>query len=286
MRRSHSLGLAAILCLASACSLNRAAFTFNPVKQGTVATPGAVIEAEDGSFRLVAGERFTTPFNQGDECLLKPAADNYEQAVHTGARPVRILLGDGRTMYGLLSLCGAPAGATGPATRSYEIQVPESYIAATSGGRVSVVYEPFTSGKMGAKAWILWLSESSFGRVSGVAGADTARGRLESGLRGVELSYKLAKWSTVIGAPLTVLGVVFLSSHERGDSVALPVITLTGGALGLIFGFSFGVAAKGEEAKARRLLADSPRQPIDEAIAGNGESDWYRGAMLSVGGSF
>src|SRR5687767_10793617 len=151
MRKPIAVFVLAVL--ASACSVNRNAYRFKPVPRGDLATPGAEIVAEDGSFRIVAGQPFTPPFDQGDRCLLEPSAENFQQGIASGAQPVVVKLADGRRLYGLVSFCGAPADARGPATRSYQVVVPEGTIADTSGGRVAVVFEPFTSSRLGAMAW-------------------------------------------------------------------------------------------------------------------------------------
>src|SRR5690606_8503252 len=80
-------------------------------------------------------------------------------------RRVRVIVPSAdEPLYGLLQLCGAPPNATGPATRRYNIEVPQSYVERTGGGLVSVVYEPH-QGEFGygsPKAWSLWLSRAPF----------------------------------------------------------------------------------------------------------------------------
>jgi hypothetical protein len=145
-------------------------------------TQGVRIAAADGSFVLTE-EPFNSPFSQGANCVAAPSAENAQEGESTGARRVSVHLpaaegGEEVVLHGLLSLCGVPPTATGAATRRFGLQVPQEYVEATSGGRVSVVYEPFldTAGAaLDSKAWILWLSSTPFpggaAPVGGSAGA-------------------------------------------------------------------------------------------------------------------
>lgn len=145
---------------------------FGRVPSGLVATPGVRIAAEDGSFTLGDGAPFTPPFDLAGECPAKPEAEFPEDGLAAGARRVDVTVpeamaqaaGVPTVVHGLLALCGVPPGATGAATRQYAIQVPTNRLRDTSGGRVSVVYEPFLfgSGDAGGAAWILWLSQAPF----------------------------------------------------------------------------------------------------------------------------
>ncbi|MBU0482487.1 MAG: PDZ domain-containing protein [Proteobacteria bacterium] len=75
-------------------------------------------------------------------------------------------------LFGVLFLGKAHVNATGPASRSYQIQIPDSYIKAALGGKISVVYEPINfrtnwytgSNPVDSKthSWILWLSDMPF----------------------------------------------------------------------------------------------------------------------------
>jgi hypothetical protein len=139
------------------------------VPGGVVLTQGVRIAAVDGSFVLTEAP-FDSPFSQGASCVAAPSAENAHEGESTGARRVSVHLpaaeeGGEVILHGLLSLCGVPPTATGAATRRFGLQVPQEYVDATSGGRVSVVYEPFLDGAgtaLQSKAWILWLSSTPF----------------------------------------------------------------------------------------------------------------------------
>jgi hypothetical protein len=185
---------------------------FRPVPSGNVATPGIEILAEDGTFRLYTGQMFTPPFTLGDRCVLDPTADNAGVGLANGAKPVIVKLADGRQLYGLLALCGAPSSATGPATRSYEIQVPEEYIAATAGGMVSVVFEPFTQSTLGAKAWILWLSQTTLSREVSHGNGTTSAARIENAMAAGDGAKTAGKWCAIGGLAGIGLGALLIGS--------------------------------------------------------------------------
>lgn len=231
---------------------SQAPYQIRPISQGQVVTEGARIIAEDGSFELVAGQPFAPPFQQGGDCLLDPTVDNYRQALATGARPVQVQLADGRQLYGLLSLCGAPAGASGPATSSYAIQIPDSYIEATSGGRVSVVFEPFTSSPVRAKAWILWLSERSFRGEAPDPNAGTVDWNVDAAFR----PYKKMRTTGLIimggGAVFALYGF----SQVGTDNIAGGVIGCAIGLSALTIGGIFVGAPGAREAIPRKLSLD------------------------------
>lgn len=71
---------------------------------------------------------------------------------------VRVVLED-RKLWGILMLCGIPTNSTGPASRAYRIEVPDTYVEATSGGRVSMVFEHLNNDRL---SWVLWLSRERF----------------------------------------------------------------------------------------------------------------------------
>jgi hypothetical protein len=61
-------------------------------------------------------------------------------------------------LYGYLVLYGLPDSVA--ATGGYEIQVPQTYVDATSNGRVSLVYEQDNAHFL----WLLCLSRTPFGK--------------------------------------------------------------------------------------------------------------------------
>lgn len=77
--------------------------------------------------------------------VLFEADARYADAVErfrASGRAVRVTVpGRDEPLYGLLSFHALPDGATGPATRSYAISVPQTYVDQATGGRISVVYE-------------------------------------------------------------------------------------------------------------------------------------------------
>lgn len=68
-----------------------------------------------------------------------------------------------KPLYGVLLLNKAHMYGTGAAARSYLIRVPEQYVREAQGGRVTVVFEPYSaSHRPGTRyyGWVLWLSDS------------------------------------------------------------------------------------------------------------------------------
>lgn len=130
------------------------------VAGGTVATPDVEIMAENGSFVLVAGSPFTTPASI--QCRPNPAPENYGDAEAAGATRVRVRYpGLATPLYGIIAFCQIADSYRGSASRSYRVEVPQSYVDATDGGRVSTVFEQYTVDNVVMPAWILWLSRES-----------------------------------------------------------------------------------------------------------------------------
>lgn len=124
----------------------------------TVATPATNISADDSSFRIVSGAVVALPFYS--QCAALPASPDGYKKLHD-VRRVHVQV-EGMDLYGVLAICKLPRGATGPASRAYRLQVPHEYIAATEGGRVSVVFEAVDvkGAPTEHPAWELWLSRS------------------------------------------------------------------------------------------------------------------------------
>ncbi len=150
------------------------ALTRKPVEYGVLATPGMEIAAEDGSFRIVSGERFEPPF-QGDIWLQNshPYVDRdtligaWRQALQHGARKVVVRARGREPLHGVLLLNTHVRGATGPSAFNYRIEVPDRYLDAATGGKTAVVYEMTDwinqqGGKNFWKSWILWISDEPF----------------------------------------------------------------------------------------------------------------------------
>lgn len=202
-------GFAALLLLTSACATTRrvdnlppsVTMNYSRVARGEVRSPGVIIQALDGSFEMRAGEMWSPPFDQGADCVLQPSADP-GPGLRSGAKQVSVQVpGREQPLYGLLSLCGAPPGATGPATRVYQIEVPQAYVDATEGGRVSVVFEPHQAAyDYGTPmAWILWLSQYPLDQM-GTAELVTARSAAQAQANAVHFRQVAAQQAPASGA--------------------------------------------------------------------------------------
>lgn len=141
------------------------------ISQGLVQESEVVIRATDGSFKI-QGE-FQAPFqskvhyhslNIGGEKLLQ----GYQQALGFGAKHVRIKVPSAQgELYGVLALDDADERGYGPGMLSYKIIIPEPYVEAARGGKISVVYEYyhikddslFDNSHIKKYSWILWLSD-------------------------------------------------------------------------------------------------------------------------------
>jgi len=141
---------------------------------GLIATEGVSIRAMDNSFELVSGEVFSTPFfgNTAGVGMNSVGADmiSYYQIAldQMNARRVRVTTPWlDEPLYGILLFSNLYYGGSGPATRSYQITVPENYVRAAVGGRISVVYETYPHDPpkdsfgetFECKSWVLWLSD-------------------------------------------------------------------------------------------------------------------------------
>jgi hypothetical protein len=159
-RSRNQLPVPVLLAILFAAGCVSQGVQWNRVPLGVVVTPDVEILAEDGSFKLVSGKSFIPPFYTND-CLTKANTSNYARAEQMGARRVIVRVpGMDKPLHGILALCEVHPRATGPATRSYQIQVPAQYVEATAGGRVSVVYE--ITNYRDFDAWQLWLSRVPF----------------------------------------------------------------------------------------------------------------------------
>lgn len=201
---------------------------YRSVPDGVVLTRDAQIVDENGQFELTAGQPWAVPFDLGDQCVLNPEASDPDAALLTGAKRVRVIVPDvAEPLYGLLQLCGAPPDATGPATRRYNVEVPQSYVERTAGGLVSVVYEPhqgaFAYGS--PKAWSLWLSRAPFPQPSPRAQpVVTARSAAQAqAIASQPADDSLLDTLLIVGGitVLTVVGVVGLIWLIEGELPAL-----------------------------------------------------------------
>ena len=133
------------------------------VPNGVVATPGVVIESEEGAyFRLDANQPFTSPF--WTQCLY-PTVENYGDNERAGARRVRVFYpGLQQPLHGVLALCKIENDFKGAASRSYRVEVPQARVDATDGGRMSYVVEEYDIKGKTFPAWSLWLSREPIPR--------------------------------------------------------------------------------------------------------------------------
>lgn len=142
------------------------------VREVFLSTPDCVITAEDGSFKIETGKPIPPPFSidtfaesETDDWRESVLVGKFNEALNLGARRVRVTVpGFKQPLYGVLLLSKIRKDSFGPASRSFNIQVPESYIQEATGGRVSVIYETVEYGERGELtaqwyAWILWLSD-------------------------------------------------------------------------------------------------------------------------------
>ena len=150
-----------------------AAQTWNAVPLGRIGTEGVSLYEDladaEPSFRLTWEDDTWTPPFYADNCVVRATPENYDIALENGARRVRVVVpGREAPLFGVLALCRTHPDARGPATRMYLIQVPAARVAATAGGRISVVFEPtnhqqsYADGRHAFDAWQLWLSEVPF----------------------------------------------------------------------------------------------------------------------------
>lgn len=136
------------------------------VPYGYLAAQDTKIIAEDNSFQMITGKTIQTPmfiqegwnlgyyFYNWKNYDLKPL---YKQALESGAKKVKVTTPYNKeSLYGVLAFIPLPADASGPGTRSFEIQIPKRMVQEAFGGRVSVSYEEVGGGYVN---WILWLSD-------------------------------------------------------------------------------------------------------------------------------
>ena len=157
----------ALLFIANGCSQNQT----KSVKYGNISNKNITIYAQDKSFVLKAGETFTPPFSIDTSRLnqLHFAKNNlislYKDALKLyGAKRVKVQVqgAENKTYYGILLLSRIFETGIGPGARSYLINIPDEYIKAANGGKISVVTEVYNRKGGQAKSWVLWLSDLPF----------------------------------------------------------------------------------------------------------------------------
>lgn len=151
--------------LSSGCR-RRPRVEYVPIRQGFIPRQDVTITG-NGGFRLAGGEVFRPPYQTDCSDLNNPPRrapslrEAFEDAQRMGARRVQVQIGT-MTYYGVLALCEAPDDATGPASRSYEMQLRDDLIAQAAGGRVVVLYETMQHRRRQTYGWVLWLSDRPF----------------------------------------------------------------------------------------------------------------------------
>ena len=158
-------------CLSFSSCVGSIFDTLRVVETGQLATTGARIEAEDGSFVIESGKSFTSPFSchtPGVHNLPKGLADRYGESLAAGARKVRVFVpGREAPLFGVLALERIPGNSIGPGAESYLISIPDEYVAAAERGQVSVVFESVDvlvhnlfrdTNRPYGWSWALWLS--------------------------------------------------------------------------------------------------------------------------------
>jgi hypothetical protein len=162
--------------------------TLRTIPTGNIVTPGIRIDDAGGGFSLNYGREFKIPFSSDCKYILlndldlkqayRPLLfkapqdvrsinirDAYNNALTIGGHKVVVNReGISIPLYGVLIFCQVGNTATGPASRSNLIQIPDQYINAASNGAVSVVYELVESANnnQDGYGWILWLSDKPF----------------------------------------------------------------------------------------------------------------------------
>lgn len=162
-----------ILLLLGGIMLNGCVHQWGSLKvpEVNLATPNTAIVAEDGSFKIGSGMSYRTPFQvYCDLWGYKSATpenrirSEYKTALRHGGRRVRVTVPNSQQpLYGVLTFCLLNDKAYGPGSRSFYIQIPESYANEATDGRISVIYELVSSRQFTDDAqysWILWLSDA------------------------------------------------------------------------------------------------------------------------------
>jgi hypothetical protein len=163
MKTRYSIVMALLLLLAACASPRPHKTIWWPIYTGVVQTPGVTIRAQDGSFVWKSGKVFNTPAFVDNEAWFRkmPTSETYVKSCDQHCKRVRVTVpGRRKALYGIIHLANRSEHSTGPATRSYQIQVPDRYVREASGGRVSVVYEYAKNSTTGRQTtWVLWLSD-------------------------------------------------------------------------------------------------------------------------------
>ena len=174
-----SLLLFTVACSGASYSRQDALAPVVNVSQGLVATKGVTIQAANGSFVLESGQAFRPPFqvdgynlwytSQGQVNRPADLTGRAMNALEIGAERVIITTPYlDKPLFGVLLLSKVSTLAEGPASRSYYIEVPESYVREATAGRTSYVYERLQiKGGFEWFSWALWMSDVDFPPLDG-----------------------------------------------------------------------------------------------------------------------
>lgn len=159
------------------CGAQVALVTYSSYTAGFLKGKGVKIEALDKSFVISEGS-FTPPFQANARNIhLTPIystnsisdrnslIDSYNLALKNGAKKVIVHHpASSKPLYGVLLLNQRASLATGPAARSYLIDINTKYINEAKNGGISVTFEPVSAGDSSIKlyGWVLWLSDVPF----------------------------------------------------------------------------------------------------------------------------
>jgi len=148
--------------------------TLVEVPKGILKNSDLTINATDGSFSLKGGEEFDTPFSidlNRSTCPDDKGGDlisRYPAVLGCGAKSVEILQeGHDKKLYGVLHLSKSLKAVTGPASRSYFIQIPDRKLQEARDGNITFAFErasfllTYSDGKTengNLYSWIIWIS--------------------------------------------------------------------------------------------------------------------------------
>ncbi|MBI3111412.1 MAG: hypothetical protein HYZ01_07560 [Ignavibacteriales bacterium] len=222
------------------------------ISQGLIATKGVTIQAANGSFVLESGQAFRPPFqvdgynlwytSQGQVSRPADLTGRAMNALEIGAERVIVTTPYlDKPLFGVLLLSKVSnkvsSKATGPGSRSYYIEIPETYVREATGGRTSYVYERIQlEGGDEWFNWALWMSDVDFPPLDG------GKDRLSSSEREAMAFENFDK----IMMERAQLQATQQAEAEGGDfGSTLLYILLIGG---LVYGIAALAAAEEEEA--------------------------------------
>jgi hypothetical protein len=149
-------------------------YRLKPVSIGMLVNEDVTIVAKDGSFTLQPGQQFSSPFQANiwapipTELSDENIVEGFQRARQAGGKDVMVhVKGQAKPLYGVLVLSNIYSAVTGPASRSYQVVIPQDKITAAYAGRTSVVYENGTytqrydtgyQRNLNWRTWVLWLS--------------------------------------------------------------------------------------------------------------------------------